>query len=51
MSNGNRKKAKTPSRFSDAATGKTYTKVTNNSKATKAAEGYANANPKKTFYA
>jgi len=51
MSNGNRKKAKTPSRFTNAATGKTYTKATDNVKAAKAAEGYAIANPKKAFYA
>lgn len=51
MSNGNNKKAKTPSRFQDAVTGKTYSKTTGNAKATKAADGYAKANPKKAFYA
>lgn len=51
MSNSNRKKAKTPSRFVDAVTGKTYTKADSNAKATKAAEGFAKANPKKAFYA
>lgn len=51
MSKGNRKKAKTPSRFTNATTGKTYTKASSNVKADKAAEGYANANPKKAFYA
>ncbi len=51
MSNSNRKKAKTPSRFVDAVTGRTYTKVDNNDKAAKAAERFAKANPKKAFYA
>lgn len=51
MSNGNQKKAKVPSRFKDAQTGKTYSKISNNSKASTAADTYAKANPKKAFYA
>jgi hypothetical protein len=51
MSNGNQKKAKVPSRFTNAKTGATYTKATGSTKANSAAEGYAKANPKKAFYA
>ena len=51
MSKGNNPKAKTPSRFKDSVTGKTYTKANTNAKATKAASDYAVANPKKAFYA
>lgn len=51
MSNGNRKKTKGPSGYKDAKTGKTYTKVTDNTKASSAADTYAKAHPKKAFYA
>jgi len=51
MSNGNHKKAKVPSRFTNAKTGTTYTKVTDNTKASAKAASFAKANPKKAFYA
>lgn len=52
MSRGNKPVIKTPSRFKDAVTGKTYKRMptTKNDKALNAAKEYAIANPKKQFY-
>lgn len=51
MSNGNNKKTKSPSRFLDAVTGKTYSKAVSNAKADKAAANFVKENPKRTYYA